>query len=113
MPLLVSAVIPAYNYARFVCRAVDSVLAQTYPHLECIVVDDGSTDNTLEVLAPYGDHIRVITQKNAGLSAARNTGVRNAGGEYVGFLDADDWWQPQKIAKQVALAEKRPELGAI
>lgn len=113
MPHLVSAVIPAYNYARFVCRAVDSVLAQTYPHLECIVTNDGSTDNTLEVLAPYGDRIRVITQKNAGLSAARNTGVKNAKGDYVAFLDADDWWHPEKIAKQIALAEKRPELGAI
>lgn len=113
MPRLVSAVIPAYNYARFVCRAVDSVLAQTYPHLECIVVNDGSTDNTLEVLAPYGDRIRVITQKNAGLAAARNTGVKNARGEYIAFLDADDWWRPEKIAKQMELAEKRPELGAI
>jgi glycosyltransferase involved in cell wall biosynthesis len=113
MPRLVSAVIPAYNYARFVCRAVDSVLAQTYPSLECIVVNDGSTDDTLDVLAPYNDRIRIITQKNAGLAAARNTGVRSAHGEFVAFLDADDWWKPEKIAKQVALAEKRPELGAI
>jgi glycosyltransferase involved in cell wall biosynthesis len=122
--VMVSAVIPAYNYARFVCRAVDSVLAQTYSSLECIVVNDGSTDNTLEVLAPYVDgplapdpggnkSIRVITQKNAGLAAARNTGTRNAQGEYVAFLDADDWWKPEKIEKQMALAEKRPELGAI
>jgi glycosyltransferase involved in cell wall biosynthesis len=113
MPPLVSAVIPAYNYAQFVRRAVDSVLAQTYPHIECIVVDDGSTDNTLEVLAPYGDRIRVVSKKNGGLAAARNTGVENARGEFVAFLDADDWWHPEKIAKQVELAEARPELAAI
>ena len=113
MPPLVSAVIPAYNYAQFVCRAVDSVLSQTYPQLECVVVDDGSTDNTLEVLTPYGDRIRVVSKKNGGLAAARNTGVENSRGEYVAFLDADDWWHPEKIAKQVALAEQRPELGAI
>ena len=113
MSPLVSAVIPTYNYARFVTHAIDSVLAQTYTPLECIVVDDGSTDETPEVLRPFGDRIRVIRQENRGLSAARNAGIRSARGSYVALLDADDRWKPTKIAQQVALAESDPAVGAI
>lgn len=111
--VLVTAVIPAYNYARFVGRAVDSVLAQTHTPIECIVVDDGSTDDTPDVLARYGDRIRVIRQKNSGLSAARNTGITAARGEYVAILDADDWWAPTKIERQVACITSNPELAAV
>jgi glycosyltransferase involved in cell wall biosynthesis len=110
---LVSVVIPAYNYARFVGRAVDSVLAQTYAPVECVVVDDGSTDETPQVLARYGGRIRSIRQENRGLSGTRNTGIRAARGEYVALLDADDYWRPDKIARQVELAEATPGVGAV
>lgn len=97
----VSAVIPSYNYGAFVGKAIESVLNQTHHDVECIVVDDGSTDNTREVVAKYGDRVRYIYQKNAGLPEARNTGVKAATGEFVGFLDADDEWEPMFV--EVAL----------
>jgi glycosyltransferase involved in cell wall biosynthesis len=93
----VSVVIPAYNYARYLPIAIDSVLKQDYPHYEIIVVDDGSTDNTAEVVAGYGNKVRYIHQKNAGLPAARNTGIKAAGFDFVGFLDADDQWLPEML----------------
>jgi glycosyltransferase involved in cell wall biosynthesis len=111
--MLVSAVIPAYNYARFVGRAIDSVFAQTYENIECIVVDDGSTDDTPAVLAAYGDRIRMLRQQNRGLSAARNAGITMARGECVALLDADDEWLPEKLAKQVALLQARPEVAVV
>ena len=113
MSKLVSVVIPTYNYARFVGRAIDSVLAQAYAPVECVVVDDGSRDETPQVLARYGDRIRAIRQENSGLSAARNTGIRAARGEYVAVLDSDDYFRPDKLAKQVALIESAPGLGAV
>jgi GT2 family glycosyltransferase len=113
VPALVTAVIPAYNYAHFLPRAIDSVLAQTYAPIECVVVDDGSKDRTPEVLAGYGERVRAIRQPNAGLSAARNTGISAARGEYVALLDADDWWRPTKIAEQVAVLEADPGLAAV
>lgn len=97
---LVSAIIPTYNRADLICEAVDSVLGQTYPHVEVIVVDDGSTDNTMETLARYGNKIRVIRQTNAGPSAARNRGIKAANGEIVAFLDSDDLWLPTKLQRQ-------------
>jgi glycosyltransferase involved in cell wall biosynthesis len=107
----VSVVMPAYNAAACVRRAVDSVLAQTWADFELLVVDDGSTDGTLDVLAGYGERIRVLTQPNAGPAAARNHGLRESRGRYVAFLDADDWWLPAKLARQVALLDERPEIG--
>lgn len=101
---LVSAVIPAFNYGRFVCDAVDSALAQSHPSLEVIVVDDGSTDDTRRRLEPYGSRIRYVYQSNRGLSAARNSGIREARGEWVAFLDADDVWHRDKTAVQLAAA---------
>ncbi len=97
---MVSAVIPTYNYGRFVEKAVRSVLAQTYQPIECIVVDDGSNDDTAQRLQSLP--IRLLWQENRGLSAARNRGVAEASGDLIAFLDADDWWQPDKIEKQVA-----------
>lgn len=108
---VVSVVIPAYNVAWCIRRAVDSVLGQNFGRCELIVVNDGSTDQTAEVLAAYGEKLRAIDQPNRGMSAARNAGIRSAGGMYIAFLDADDWWLPGKISRQVELMESRPEVG--
>ena len=106
----VSVVVPAYNAAWCVRRAIDSVLAQESVPLELIVVDDGSTDETLSVLAEYGDRLRVVSKINGGLSSARNAGIKAARGQYVAFLDADDWWLPGKLARQVDTMRLNPEL---
>src|SRR3989442_13816245 len=106
--LLVSSVMPAYNVAWCIGRAVDSVLAQDLFGRELIVVNDGSTDGTRAVLGDYGGAISVIDQDNRGMSAARNAGIRNARGTYVAFLDADDWWLPEKLSRQGRLMRKRP-----
>lgn len=101
----VSAIVPTWNRAGLVGRAIDSILAQTYRPMEIIVVDDGSTDNTPEVLASYGDSIKVIRQENRGVSAARNAGIRASLGELIAFLDSDDTWWPEKTAVQVEIIE--------
>jgi glycosyltransferase involved in cell wall biosynthesis len=105
-------VIPAYNAAWCLEHALDSVLEQDHRPLEIIVVDDGSSDDT-PALLERRDHelLRVIRQENRGLSAARNTGIEAAQGNYVAFLDADDWWLPGKLRAQVELMERRPEIG--
>lgn len=103
----VSIIIPAYNAAAFVRDAVDAALAQTHPDVEVIVVDDSSTDDTPQVLATYGDRIRVHRQPNAGVAGARNTGARLATGDWVAFLDADDVWLPRKIEAQLEAADGR------
>ena len=113
MAPLVSVVMPSYNYGRFIAAALDSVFAQTYKNFEVIVVDDGSTDDSLDVLARYGDRIQVLRQKNEGPSAARNAGIRVARGRYVAFLDADDDWLPEKLSRQVALIESDPATGVV
>lgn len=106
----VSVVIPAYNAAWCIRRAIDSVLGQTEQSFELIVVDDGSLDGTAEILATYGDALRVVAKQNGGLSSARNAGIGAAMGELVAFLDADDWWQPDKLARQVELMARQPDL---
>jgi glycosyltransferase involved in cell wall biosynthesis len=108
---MVSIVMPAYNVAWCIGRAVDSVLAQDFRMRELIVINDGSTDDTASVLAGYGDAIVVLHQQNRGMSAARNAGIRAARGEYIAFLDSDDWWLPTKLSRQVELMESRPEIG--
>ena len=106
----VSVVIPAYNYARFLGEAVASALAQSWSPLEVIVVDDGSTDETPELLAGMHDpRLRVIRQENAGLSAARNTGIREARHELIAFLDADDRWSPGFLNAVAAQFRTLPE----
>jgi glycosyltransferase involved in cell wall biosynthesis len=112
-PPLVSVVIPTYNYGHCVADAVDSALAQTYPAVEVIVVDDGSTDDTPDRLAKYGDRIRVIRQPNQGLSAARNAGIRAAAGELVALLDSDDAFHPRKLEHQTAYLAANPAVGLV
>ena len=109
----ISVVIPTYNYGRFVREAIDSVLAQTCAPLEIVVVDDGSTDDTEQIVRSYGDRVRYIRQENAGVAAARNTGIANARGEYIAFLDSDDVWLPEKLAKQLARFDSDPGLGLV
>jgi glycosyltransferase involved in cell wall biosynthesis len=115
LPASVSVVIPAYNYAHFLPEAIASVLAQTWTDLELIIVDDGSTDNTPEVCALCTDpRVRPIRQANAGLSAARNTGIREARFPYIAFLDADDRWRPEFLARVMSEFERLgPSFAAV
>ena len=104
MKPLVSIVIPVFNAERFLAKTLSSVLQQTYENLEIIIVDDGSTDTSGKIAAESAisdPRIRVITQTNAGVASARNTGLHQSSGEYVAFLDADDIWHPTKIARQM------------
>lgn len=109
----VSVVIPAFNYARYLPMAIDSVLSQQEACYEIIVVDDGSTDNTADVVAVYGGKVRYIYQKNAGLPAARNTGIKAARYPFVGFLDADDEWLPTRLKDALKWFAELPEDFAI
>jgi len=102
MTTAVSVIVPCYNHGHYLSHAIRSVLAQTFTHWEAIIVDDGSTDNTREVAAQFADpRVRYIYQANQGLSAARNTGILAAGGEYFAFLDADDEWEPRFLEQCV------------
>ena len=92
-----SVIIPAYNSEATLARALDSVFAQTWPAHEVIVIDDGSTDDTLQVARGFGDRVRVIHQSNAGVSMARNRGAEAATGDWLAFLDADDWYYPDRL----------------
>jgi glycosyltransferase involved in cell wall biosynthesis len=105
-------VIPTYNYGRFVVEAIDSALAQSDQPLEIIVVDDGSTDDTPSLLQRYRERIRYIRQENRGLSAARNTGIREARGEWIAFLDSDDLWHPHKLERTAAAIAAYPDISA-
>lgn len=102
MDSLISVVIPTYNRAGYITNALESVLSQTYQNFEILIVDDGSTDDTKEVILSLDNpKIRYIYQENAGASAARNTGIKNAKGEFIAFLDSDDTWYPEKLEKQL------------
>lgn len=108
---LVTVIIPTYNRADLLPRAVKSVLSQSYRNLECLIVDDASTDNTEEVVRGLDDErvVYIRHERNSGQSAARNTGIAHASGELVALLDSDDEWLPGKLAKQVALMEASPK----
>jgi glycosyltransferase involved in cell wall biosynthesis len=107
----VSVIIPAYNSARTIRRAVDSVLAQTRRPEEIVVVDDGSTDNVAAALAPYGEQIRLLRKVNGGAASARNLGIDNSRGEHVAFLDSDDYWEPTKLERQLEVFRRHSDLG--
>ena len=109
----VSVIIPTFNRARYIREAIDSVLSQAYQSYEIVVIDDGSTDSTREVLAPYGNKIKYFYQENKGLSNARNHGIRESCGEYIALLDSDDLWLPEKLEKQVALLDENPEAAFV
>jgi glycosyltransferase involved in cell wall biosynthesis len=110
---LVSVIIPTYNGADFLKSAVDSVLGQTYPLIECIVVDDGSTDATPAIIESFGTRIQSERQANQGFARARNNGARLARGELLSFLDHDDWWRPDKVERQVRRLRERPTAAVV
>jgi glycosyltransferase involved in cell wall biosynthesis len=95
----ISAVIPVYDRENTIVRAIDSVLAQEYPAVEIIVVDDGSKDHTREIVETYGDKVRYVYQDNSGVAAARNRGVYEANSEWIAFLDSDDYWLPKHLKR--------------
>jgi glycosyltransferase involved in cell wall biosynthesis len=105
----VSVIIPAYNSARYLQEAVDSVLAQTFDDFEVLVIDDGSTDDTEAVMRRYGAPVRYIRQRNGGVASARNRGIQEASGRYIAFLDADDTWYANKLGRQLAALEQHPD----
>jgi glycosyltransferase involved in cell wall biosynthesis len=112
MQPLVSVVVPVYNVERYVAAAIQSVLDQTYDTFELLLIDDGSPDRSVEICQQFTDpRIRLLRQENRGLSGARNTGIREAKGEYVAFLDSDDQWQPEKLRSHVEHLARSPKVG--
>ena len=107
---LVSCIVPVFNGEPYLREALDSILQQTYGPLQVIVADDGSTDGSATVVASYGEQIHYLRQANAGPSAARNLGLGAARGDFIAFLDADDLWLADKLAKQTARFAARPDL---
>lgn len=109
----VSVIIPSYNCARYLGRAIDSASEQTYKDYEIVLVDDGSTDDTKDVAMRYGKKVTYLYQQNQGLSAARNQGISKASGELLAYLDADDMWYPEKLERQVAFLDAHQECGIV
>ena len=113
MPPLISVIIPVQNCERYLAEAIDSILAQAYRPLEVIVIDDGSTDGTAQVVLRLGPPVKLMQQAHQGAAAARNHGVAAAHGDLLAFLDADDVWTANKLALQMAALEAHPELDAV
>ncbi len=109
----VTVIIPSYNCEAYIAETIDSILNQTFKDIELIVVDDGSTDKTREIVESYGTPVRLITQSNARVCAARNRGIREAKGEFICLMDHDDYWYPEKLSRQLEEFEKHPEAGAV
>lgn len=110
---MISVVIPSYNCANYLAYAIESALSQSYVQTEIIVVDDGSTDNTKEVVRKYNGRIKYIHQDNKGLPGARNRGITEASGQFIAFLDADDRWRPNKLKYQVQVMETLPAVNIV
>lgn len=110
-----SVIVPLYNKAPYVYKALESIFAQTYKDFECIVVDDGSSDNSLAVVNAFAEHtddrLTIISQKNAGVASARNNGVAKSRGKNICFLDADDWWEPEMLEEMDMLIREYPDAG--
>ena len=109
---LVSAVLPVHNRPQWIGRAIESVLAQTYPLVELVVVNDGSTDETMASVEQFAPRVVCVRQEHRGAYAARNLGIRRASGDLVAFIDSDDRWYPDRLARQVRLFD-RPEVGLV
>ena len=109
----VTTIIPTYNRAKACVVAVESALAQTHREQEILVIDDGSTDDTEAAMARFGERIRYVKKPNGGVSAARNLGIEMARGEAIAFLDSDDSWMPEKLARQVEVLRARPAVGIV
>jgi len=110
---LLSVVIPTYNRADYIAETIESVLQQTYDNIEVIVIDDGSTDNTAQLVKPFGRKVRYVRQENAERGASRNHGLRLASGDYIAFLDSDDLWLPDKAADGIGFLEANPAVGLL
>jgi glycosyltransferase involved in cell wall biosynthesis len=110
---LVSVIMPTYNGSKYIAESIESALAQTYPSVELIVVDDGSTDDTTEVVRRYGDRVTLLQQKNGGTAAARNFGIAHAHGELIALLDHDDLWLPNKLERQIPVFAESPRVGMV
>jgi glycosyltransferase involved in cell wall biosynthesis len=108
----VSVIVPVYNGERYLAQAIESILAQTLPPIEIIVIDDGSSDNSSGIAQEFGQPVRCLRQKNQGISAARNRGIELSSGQYLAFLDADDLWLPDKLRLQLAPLRSDPALDA-
>ena len=113
MAARVSSIVPVFNGERYLEEAINSMLAQEYPDMEVLIVDDGSTDDTAAIARSYGGRIRYRYQPNAGLSAARNTGIRETSGDLIAFLDADDVWSEEKIVTQIRYLNAHPAVDAV
>lgn len=111
MQASISCIVPVYNGARFLAEALDSILAQTLPPTQIVVVDDGSADATPEIANAYTRHVTYVRQPNAGPASARNRGIGLANGNFIAFLDADDLWQPQKLERQMQAFDTNPAAG--
>lgn len=109
----VSVIIPTFNRAKYVGEAIESALGQTSPVYEILIVDDGSADNTREIVTAYGAPVKYIYQENRGPAAARNTGLRHASGQYIAFLDSDDLWEPDKTAVQKDFLATYPQVDFV
>ncbi|MGB6300512.1 MAG: glycosyltransferase family 2 protein [Rivularia sp. (in: cyanobacteria)] len=108
----VSVIIPLYNAEKYIGITLQSILSQTYDNLEIIIVDDESTDNSVKICEQFADsRIKIVHQKNRGLSGSRNTGIHHASGDYIAFMDTDDIWLPEKLAKHIAHLESHPDVG--
>lgn len=110
---IVSVVIPLYNAQDVIRDTIESVFGQTYHDYEIVVIDDGSTDGSWDVLRAYADRLRYIQQPNGGVAQARNRGIVASRGRYIALLDHDDLWDPEKLAKQVAVLDAQPEAGMV
>jgi glycosyltransferase involved in cell wall biosynthesis len=108
---LVTTIIPVYNSAQTIGRAVESVLAQTCPSQEIFVIDDGSKDAIETALEPYADRVVLVRKPNGGAASARNLGIDRSSGQFVALLDADDWWEPDRLRRQVAVMKQYPDVG--
>jgi glycosyltransferase involved in cell wall biosynthesis len=113
--LSVSVIIPAYNAAATICRAVESALGQTHRPREILVVDDGSPDSAeiKQALAPFGWEVTLLSKPNGGAASARNYGIDHACGEWLAFLDADDYWEPEKLDRQLAIVQRHPQVAVV